>query len=134
MNRDHRVSGSIVRFLVAGAATTIATLGLSLVLLIFLPYALAYTAAFVTGIVMAYLLNSMFVFRAATRLRTLALFPLVYLVQYLVGLAVVAIWIDVFRLPPEVAALAAVVVTLPITYLLTRSLFMWRRSASDGQP
>jgi putative flippase GtrA len=127
------VSGSVLRFLVAGAATTMVTLGLYVLLLDFLPYALAYTAAFVTGIVIAYLLNSVFVFRAGTNTRTFALFPLIYLVQYLAGLAVVAIWVDLLGLPETLAALVAVVVTLPITYLLTRSLFLWRGSASDRQ-
>ena len=33
MSRSHRVPGSVLRFLVAGAATTIVTLGLYLLLL-----------------------------------------------------------------------------------------------------
>ena len=131
MSRSHRVPGSVLRFLVAGAATTIVTLGLYLLLLNVLPYALAYTVAFVVGILMAYLQNSTFVFRAATSARTFALFPLVYLVQYLVGLAVVAIWVDFLRLPEEVATLAAVAVTLPVTYVLSRWLFVSRRPSAD---
>ena len=127
MSRSHRIPGSVFRFLIAGAATTMVTLGLYVLLLNILPYALAYTVAFVIGILMAYLLNSTFVFRAATSARSFVLFPLIYLVQYLVGLAVVAIWVDLLRLPEEVAALAAVAVTLPITYALSRWLFTSRQ-------
>ena len=134
MRPGHPVPGSVIRFLVSGAATTIVTLGVYLLLLNVLPYALAYTVAFVIGIMLAYLLSSTFVFRAGPSARTFVLFPLVYLVQYLVGLAVVAIWVDFLKLPEEVAALAAVVVTLPITYLLARSLFLWRRTASNRRP
>lgn len=134
MSRSLRVPGSVLRFLVAGAATTVVTLGLYVLLLNIVPYALAYTVAFVIGIFMAYLLNSVFVFRAATSMRTFALFPLIYLVQYLVGLTVAAIWVDLLGLPPEFAALAAIVVTLPITYLLTRSLLTRRRSLPDRRP
>jgi putative flippase GtrA len=53
MNRSHRVPGSVVRFLIAGAATTMVTLGLYMLLLSILPNALAYTVAFVIGILMA---------------------------------------------------------------------------------
>jgi putative flippase GtrA len=134
MIRSLRVPGSVLRFLVAGAATTVVTLGLYVLLLDILAYALAYTVAFVSGILIAYLLNSVFVFRTATSMRTFALFPLIYLVQYLVGLTVTAIWVDLLGLPPEVAALAAIVVTLPITYLLTRSLLTRRRSLPDQRP
>jgi putative flippase GtrA len=118
--------------MIAGASTTLATLGLYLLLLNFIPYALAYTVAFIAGIVMAYLLNSVFVFRAATSVRTFALFPLIYVVQYLVGLAVVGIWVDVFTLPDTLAALVAVAVTVPITYAMARWLFVSRGPSADG--
>jgi putative flippase GtrA len=110
------------------------TLGLYLLLLRFMQYTLAYSVAFVAGIVISYLLNSTFVFRATARARTLALFPLIYVVQYVVGLAVVAIWVDLLGLPDTLAPLAAVAVTLPITYLLTRLLFSWRRTVPEQRP
>ena len=126
-----RVPGSGIRFLIAGATTTLITLGLYVLLLRFVPYALAYTAVFLVGIGISYLLNSTFVFRASTSVRTFALFPLIYVVQYVVGLAVVASWVDLFGLPETLAPLAAIAVTLPITYVLARLLFLWRRSATD---
>ena len=66
--------GSVFHFLVAGAATTMVTLGLYVMLLNILPYALAYTVAFVIGILMAYLLSSTFVFRATRSARSFMLF------------------------------------------------------------
>jgi putative flippase GtrA len=127
------VPGSVIRFVIAGATTTLASFGLYLLLLPFMPYAAAYSAAFVAGLVLSYLLNSTFVFRASSSARTAALFPLIYLVQYLVGLAVVGLWVDALGLPDTLASVAAIVVTLPITYMLSRSLFSWRRAAPDHE-
>ena len=126
-----RVPGSVVRFLLAGATTTVITLVLYVLLLSFVSYAAAYTVAFIVGIVIAYLLNSTFVFRAGTSALTLALYPFIYGVQYLAGLAVVAVWVDVLELPATLASLAAIAVTLPLTYVMTRALFAWRGSSSD---
>ena len=128
MSRERRVSGSGARFLAAGAFTTLVTLGLYLLLLMVLPYALAYSLVFVLGVGMSYLLNSTFVFRSSANARTAAVFPLIYVVQYAVGLAVAALWVDVLHLPETAAALAAITVTVPITYVLARRLFTWQGS------
>jgi putative flippase GtrA len=124
----------VIRFLIAGATTTLVTLGLYVVILSYMPYAVAYSVAFAVGIGISYLLNSAFVFRTTASARTLALFPLIYVVQYVVGLAVVAIWVDLLGLPDTLAPLAAVAITLPITYLLTRLLFSWRRTVPEQRP
>jgi putative flippase GtrA len=54
------------------------------------------------------------------------LFPMVYVVQFLIGLMVVLVWVDVIGLPAQVASVAAVGVTLPITYALLRWVFVVR--------
>ncbi len=133
MSRGPRLTGSGVRFLIAGATTTFITLGLYLLLLQILPYALAYSVVFVVGIGISYVLNSTFVFRATTSVRTLALFPLIYVVQYGVGLAVVTAWVDVLGLPEALASLAAIAVTIPLTYLLARLLFSGQQPTADSE-
>jgi putative flippase GtrA len=124
-----------VRFLLAGAVNTVVTFLLYLALLGVVAYPVAYSAAFGTGIVIAYVLNRGFVFRSAGSLRAMLLFPLVYVLQYLLGLAVVVIWVDVLALPEALASLAAVVVTIPVTYALSRLIFTGRdRAAPDEVP
>ncbi len=120
------VTGPPGRFLLAGGANTLATFALYLLLLQVLPYAAAYSLAFLAGIALAYVLNRVFVFRAPGSAATVVLFPLVYVVQYLLGLAVVFFWVDVLGLPAQLASLAAVVLTIPVTFLLSRRLFLGR--------
>ena len=122
---------TILRFLLAGGFNTAATFVIYVGLVQFLPYAVAYTFAFATGIAISYALNRSFVFRARGSRTALALFPFVYVFQYLLGLGVVAVWADLLELPVELASLAAIMVTLPVTYALLRRLFVGHGSSRE---
>ena len=110
----------------SGAFNTGATYVLYLALMQVLPYRTAYSLSYMAGIALAYGLNRYFVFRAKGSLATMAKFPAVYLFQYLLGLGVVSLWGDVLQWPKALAPLAAVVVTIPVTFLLSKRLFTAR--------
>jgi len=57
------------------------------------------------------------------------LFPLVYLAQYVVSLGVVWAWVECFHLMKELAPLVAVVITIPLTFVLSRFVFGRRGNA-----
>jgi putative flippase GtrA len=88
-----------------------------------LDYKTAYSAAYLAGVAIAFVVSRTFVFRTHNGWRSLALFPLVYIAQYGVSLAVVWAWVEVVRLPKVVAPLAAIAVTVPLTYLLSKVVF-----------
>lgn len=115
--------GAFFRFLLSGGFNTAATYVLYLLLLYVFQYQVSYTITYVLGIVLAYYLNRFFVFRAKGGLKTIALFPLVYLVQYLVGLGVLSLWVEILGLGEWLAPVAACVVTIPLTFLLSRWIF-----------
>jgi len=110
------------RFIVVGAINTIATYALYLVLLPRAGYKLAYTVAYVAGIAFAYVLNTRFVFRVRHTLASFTLFPLVYLIQYAFGIATLYITVNLFSVPEQFALIASIVVTIPVTFLLSRLL------------
>ena len=119
------------RFLLAGALNTAATYAVYLLLLSVLGYTLAYSLAFILGILIAYAMNSRYVFRVATSLRTFALFPLVYAAQYLVGVAALRIAVVEFGVAQKYALIASIAVTVPMTFLLNRLLL---KRGSDLAP
>lgn len=120
------IAGEALRFVIAGALNTLATL-LLYWLLLPLGYAIAYTFSYVAGIAVAYQLQRRFVFRAVTHAGQATVFPLIYVVQYLVGLLVLWIWRNRLGLPESYGVFAAIAVTLPLTFVLSRTLF--RRGA-----
>lgn len=112
-----------VRFLLSGAFNTVATWLLYLLLIQFVSYRVGYSIAFLSGIGLAYVLSRYFVFRRDGGAAAVAVFPLIYLLQYLLGLGIVSLWVDVLGWQEALAPLAAVALTVPITFLLTRRVF-----------
>lgn len=117
-----RTAGEALRFLLAGGLNTLATLLLYWLLLGF-GYGVAYTISYVAGIALAYWLQGRFVFQARTRTRHALLFPLIYVIQYGVGMLVLWIWHDHFGLPEKYGVFASIATTLPLTFVLSRTLF-----------
>ena len=121
------MSREFARFLVAGGINTALTYALYLVLLEPLGYLSAYSVAYVVGIVLSYFLASRFVFRTATSIASFFKYPLVYLAQYLVGSVVLWACVEWAGVKKEIAVLAAVAATIPVTYLVSRIILSPRR-------
>jgi putative flippase GtrA len=113
-----------VRFLLAGGANTLATYLLYLVLLTFLPYRISYGLAYVAGLFLAYVLNRVFVFNEHRGTRSIALLPLVYLAQYLLGAGIMHVWIELLGQSERIGPLVAVAATVPATYFLSKLAFV----------
>jgi putative flippase GtrA len=120
---DPRTRSAFGRFLLAGVFNTAVTYGLYLVLLWFLSYRVSYTISYVAGIALAYELNRGFVFRARRSAASLAATPLIYLLNYLIGLGIVSLTVGGFGLDARVGPLIAIVCTIPVTFVLTRWVF-----------
>jgi putative flippase GtrA len=114
------IRGEALRFVIAGAINTAVTYAIYLALLPWSGYALAYTIAYVAGIALSYVLNTWYVFRVRRDLRGLALFPLVYLAQYLIGMLVLSLAVNSFGVPAKFALLISIAITVPMTFLLSR--------------
>ena len=109
-----------MRFIVSGAINTGITYGLYLLLLPLLGYLPAYSAAYVAGILLSYWLNSVFVFGQPMSWRGLVRFPLVYVVQYVLTGVLLWLSVDALGVDKRIALLAAIAVTVPVTFLAAR--------------
>lgn len=114
------MNGEFLRFLLVGAVQTLLTYLLFLLLLMVLPYPAAYSISFCCGIVLSYFLNVLFVFREKTSLASFLKFPLVYLIQYLLGIVLLWLLVDHIGIPPKWAMLAVIALTVPVTFLTSR--------------
>lgn len=113
-----------LRFLLAGGLNTAITYLMYLGLLRVASYQVSYAIAFISGIAISYVLGRVFVFKAHQGYRSALMLPLVYLVQYATGAAVVWAWVDVLHLHPMFAPAIAIVATLPLTYFLSKLAFV----------
>ena len=118
-----------VRYLIAGATNTALTYGLLLVAMQWIAYLAAYTIVYLLGIAIGYWLQSRFVFRVPIDWRTTVRFPLVYIVQYVVGAVLLWLLVDVARIPATWAALLIVLGTVPLGFFLSRRIMAVRESS-----
>jgi putative flippase GtrA len=107
------------RFLLGGGANTAITYCLFLLLQWVMPAAAAYTISYIVGILLAYGINTMFVFQAKPSVRTALQFPAVYVIQYFSGLAFLTLF-TYLGLSNAAAMLLTIVVNVPISFLMTR--------------
>lgn len=114
------VGGQFVRFLVAGGVNTAATFALYAVLLRFVPYLVAYSVSYAVGILLSYALAVGFVFRKRASLVSFLRYPLVYVLQYLVGAGVLWTCVEGLGWRAEWGMVASVIVSVPVTFLAGR--------------
>jgi putative flippase GtrA len=117
-----------IRFLIAGVANTVLGYLLYLLFGLVMDYRLAYSCSYAAGIVLSYWINTAFVFRRAWDWRRLAAYPSVYLLQYLVGLALLFLLVEHAGVPEKLAPLLSIPMTIPITFLASRFIIKGRAS------
>lgn len=120
----------ILRFVVMGAVNSGLTWLAYLTLLRWVSYRWAYSLSYVAGIFLSFVLNSLFVFRVPLSWRRLLPYPSVYLVQYLLGLGVVYVGVELLGWDERLMPIAVLVVTVPVSFVLTRWALQGRERKS----
>lgn len=116
------INHAFFRFLVWGAINTLVGYVVYVILLQFLPYLVSYTIAYVFGIFLSYFLNSKMVFKQELNLRKALKYPVVYVVQYLIGVISMYVFVQVFHVNKLYAPALVVLLTVPATFFLSRKI------------
>jgi putative flippase GtrA len=114
------VSGEITRFVWIGAIRTLLTLSFYQLLLLALPYWLAYTFSFSAGIALAALVNARFVFQSSLDKLRFLKFASFYMVSYLIGLTVLKTLVTNIGVAPAYAAFLVIPLMVPFNYVGSR--------------
>jgi len=122
------MSREFSRFLIGGGINTALTYLIFWGLSLALHHALAYSISFIIGIALSYLINALLVFHSRVSAKSAAMFPLIYLIQYIFGLAFLSALVDAFGIRKEAAMVLTIIANIPLTFFLTRRAF---RGASD---
>lgn len=120
-----------VRFMIGGAVNTALSYIAYLALLAVADFRLAYSLAYVFGLVCGYLINAWWVFGSGTAARSALAYPAVYAAQYAAGLGLLHVLVEYAAVPKPIAPLLVLSVTVPLTYLLL-SLVFPKRNRHDS--
>ena len=116
------LNSEIFLFMVMGATSTGLMFGMYVLFNLFMHYQVSYFISYVFTVIVAYFLNTMFVFKKEVSLKTFIRFPLIYVVQYVLGAILLEILV---RLGFSVtySPLLIIMLLLPVTYILNRIVF-----------
>jgi putative flippase GtrA len=89
-----------------------------------MPYWASYSITFIGGVVMSYYLNRKFVFGSHRGWKSVILFPLVYVVQYFLGLLILWLWVDKAGLSEKTGPLVVIGITTLATYAMSHWIFV----------
>ncbi|WP_232278715.1 GtrA family protein [Paenibacillus sp. 481] len=114
------LSKEFLKFVVVGIVNTASTYLIYLLLLSVLSYTLSYTVSYVCGIFISYVLNTYYVFKEKLNYKKMIQYPLVYVVQYVLNAIMLYLLIDYLGLEKEYAPLIVIILSIPITFILSR--------------
>lgn len=92
--------------------------------ILFINYNFAYLLAYFVGLVVSYVYNSKIVFKASINIKNASLFPLVYVLQYILSALLLRIGVEYFEINEKFAPLIISAIMLPVTYLFTKLIFL----------
>ena len=124
------IKSELFKFIFFGGVNTVLSYAIYVIFQLFLIYQVAYSLAYILCIFISYYLNSRFVFKREVCLAKAFQYPLVYLVQYLLGLLLLCVLIEIFSLNKLIAPVLAIVFTIPVTFFLSRFIIKGRLGGS----
>lgn len=110
----------LIRFVLGGGMNTGITYVAYLLLLNRFGYQVAYSFAYLLGIILSYLYNSFFVFKAKITFLKIVTYPFVYLVQYLISLLLLYLLVMYLECPKLVAPILVTVLNFPVVFILSK--------------
>ena len=124
------MKGQALRYLIVGGVNTLATYALFIVLGMVIDPGLAFTIAFLAGLIWVVFGSSRIVFRSKNSPKKLVMFAAFYLLTYGLGRLIVELIDPVGVLQLGLTSLAVLVVTTPLSFFAGRFIFGTTPSSS----
>ena len=116
------------RFLIAGVVTTVLSYFIYLLFLVVVDYRYAFSISFAVGIVISFFTYSSFVFRKKYTWHKILKYPVIYLLQYIIGLFLITFVVESIGVNRQYAPLVNLILLTPLSFLLNRYFFKSKRS------
>lgn len=120
------------RFLCSGLLNTMLTYLIYLALLLVARYDVAYSLTYLVGVYTSYALNCLIVFRKPFAWRSALQYPVLYLAQYFVGIAIVTALVSHAHIDERIAPLLVLVLMLPVTFVANRLVIVGGSTGNTG--
>ncbi|HCT1409242.1 flippase GtxA [Staphylococcus aureus] len=112
----------ILKFIIVGGINTLNyyVVYLLLLKLFHIEYIISHITGFIVAFVISYYLNCYFVYRVKPTWRKFISFPITQLVNASLQTVLLYVFVSWLNLPAEIAPFAGLVITIPITFVLSK--------------
>lgn len=112
----------ILKFIIVGGINTLNyyVVYLLLLKLLHIEYMISHITGFIVAFVISYYLNCYFVYRVKPTWRKFISFPITQLVNVSLQTVLLYVFVSWLNLPTEIAPFAGLVITIPITFILSK--------------
>ena len=121
--RKQKFAKEAIRFLISGLINTAITYWIYYISVDLIGYFMAFSIAFVIGIIISYSLNCIFVFKAKIQVKSFYQYPAIYFLQYFLSLSVLTLLIDYLGVNDKVAPIINVIFLIPVTFFVNKWFF-----------
>ncbi|NMU73995.1 flippase GtxA [Staphylococcus aureus] len=112
----------ILKFIIVGGINTLNyyVVYLLLLKLLHIEYMISHITGFLVAFVISYYLNCYFVYRVKPTWRKFISFPITQVVNVSLQTVLLYVFVSWLNLPAEIAPFAGLVITIPITFVLSK--------------
>ncbi|MCC5266565.1 flippase GtxA [Staphylococcus aureus] len=112
----------ILKFIIVGGINTLNyyVVYLLLLKLLHIEYMISNITGFIVAFVISYYLNCYFVYRVKPTWRKFISFPITQLVNVSLQTVLLYVFVSWLNLPAEIAPFAGLIITIPITFILSK--------------
>ncbi|MCC5394720.1 flippase GtxA [Staphylococcus aureus] len=112
----------ILKFIIVGGINTLNyyVVYLLLLKLLHIEYMISHITGFLVAFVISYYLNCYFVYRVKPTWRKFIIFPITQIVNVSLQTVLLYVFVSWLNLPAEIAPFAGLVITIPITFVLSK--------------
>ncbi|HEE9171031.1 TPA: flippase GtxA [Staphylococcus aureus] len=112
----------ILKFIIVGGINTLNyyVVYLLLLKLLHIEYIISHITGFLVAFVISYYLNCYFVYRVKPTWRKFISFPITQIVNVSLQTVLLYVFVSWLNLPAEIAPFAGLVITIPITFVLSK--------------
>ncbi|HDE3780698.1 TPA: flippase GtxA [Staphylococcus aureus] len=112
----------ILKFIIVGGINTLNyyVVYLLLLKLLHIEYMISHITGFLVAFVISYYLNCYFVYRVKPTWRKFISFPITQIVNVSLQTVLLYVFVSWLNLPAEIAPFAGLIITIPITFVLSK--------------
>ncbi|MBZ5292060.1 flippase GtxA [Staphylococcus aureus] len=117
-----QMHAEILKFIIVGGINTLNyyVVYLLLLKLLHIEYMISHITGFLVAFVISYYLNCYFVYRVKPTWRKFISFPITQIVNVSLQTVLLYVFVSWLNLPAEIAPFAGLVITIPITFVLSK--------------